>query len=263
MAKTCKVGGLCPLKKATLQSVDKVKKHSPVILTGTAVLGLVGTTVLAVRATPKALRIIDQNQPSLPGDEDLTNVDIVKLTWKLYVPAVLLGSVTIASIIGSHKIHSTRNIALAGLYSVTESTLKEYQAKVIETIGEKKERKVRDEIRQERVDRTYSDDVDVIRTIHGDVLMYDILSGRYFRGNVEQVRKAANDTNDQLFQEMYSSLNEFYSRIGLPNIALGNDLGWRVEEMLKIDLDSATITKNGEPCIVMDFEVLPDARFQK
>lgn len=263
METKCLKGGICPIKKAGVQSAELIKKNSPIILTGIAVVGLVGTAVLAVRVTPKAVRIIEQNRSTLPDEEELTKVAMVKLTWRLYLPAIMLGGVTIASMVGSHKIQRTRNIALAGLYSVTENTLKEYQSKVIETIGDKKERKVRDEIRQERVDKTYSEDIDVLKTIHGDVLIYDMLSGRYFRGDVETIRKAENDINSQLFQEMYASLNEFYSRIGLPNIGLGNEVGWRVEEMMKLDLESATITKGGEPCIVLDYDVMPDARFQR
>ena len=81
---------------------------------------------------------------------DRTNMlkkkEIVKLTWECYIPTAAVGLSTIACIIGAHNIHLRRNAALASLYSLTESAFKEYQSKVVETIGKNKELKVRDDV---------------------------------------------------------------------------------------------------------------------
>ena len=75
----------------------------------------------------------------------------MRLTWRYYVPTAIMGGLTIACIIGANSINLRRNAALAGAYSLTEAALKEYQAKVIETIGDKKEQAIRDDIAKDRV----------------------------------------------------------------------------------------------------------------
>ena len=112
-------------------------KHSPEILTGIGIAGLVVTTVMAVRATPKALILIEDRKKELREDT-LTPVETVKAVWICYVPAALTGTVSIACLIGANSVNLRRNAALATAYTLSESALKEYQEKVVETIGEKR-----------------------------------------------------------------------------------------------------------------------------
>ena len=137
-----------PNIKAAYNAVKKSTiKHSPEILTGIGIAGMVTTTVMAVRATPKALRLIDNaeikkaNETNTPYEEpNLSKTEIIKVTWKCYIPVAITGGLSIACLIGASSVNARRNAALATAYSIAETSLKEYQNKVVETIGEKKSR---------------------------------------------------------------------------------------------------------------------------
>ena len=115
----------------------KLKKHSPEILTGIGIAGMISATVMAVRATPKALQNIEhekkeQNVTKLPL------IEIAKCTWKSYIPSAVTIVVSSVCLVGASTVSFKRNTALATAYAMTEATLKSYQEKVVETIGEKK-----------------------------------------------------------------------------------------------------------------------------
>ena len=127
-------------------------KHSPEILTGVGVAGMVTTTVMAVRATPKAIRLLEDEKHRQNTDK-LEPIDAVKATWKCYIPAAVTGTVSVACLIGASSVNARRNAALTAAYTLSESTLRDYQKKVVETIGEKKEQTIRDEVAKERLKR--------------------------------------------------------------------------------------------------------------
>jgi len=126
------------IKTMTKQASRRMMKNSPTILTIMGVSGVILTAVLAVRATPKAIRIIEKEKlrDRFVLERDLKPLDYVRLTWREYLPAVLMGSATISCIIGANSIHLQRTAAIQGIYSLTETAFKEYQAKVIQTLGE-------------------------------------------------------------------------------------------------------------------------------
>jgi hypothetical protein len=229
-------------------------RESPSLLTFFGVTGLITTVILAVKATPKALYLIEKEENEV-GDY-LKSLEIVKLTWKCYIPSMLLGTVTIGCIIGANSINLKRNAALASIYTLTEATLREYQEKVIETVGHNKEIKMRDSIAQDKLLRDPLENKEVIVTGKGETLFYDSLSGRYFKNDMENIRKAQNDFNSELLTEMYKPLNELYHYIGLQDTELGKNLGWDTDGLLDIHF-SAKIASNGIPCIVMEYRLQP------
>ena len=100
-------------------------KHSPEILTGIGIAGMVSSTVLAVKATPKALVLLEEartNEDGTLGDK-LTIVETVKVAWKPYVPAIAVGIASISCIIGASRVNYKRNAALATAYALSERTL--------------------------------------------------------------------------------------------------------------------------------------------
>jgi hypothetical protein len=241
-------------------------KNSPSILTGIGVTGVVGTAVLAVKATPTAMNILhnenildDYGQINKPLDRK-TAMKIVKATWKVYLPSAGLGAATIACIIGANSINLRRNAAIASIYALTEATLKEYQAKIIETIGDKKEKAVRDKISADKVANNPLTTNSVIITGKGDTLCYETISGRYFKSDIEKLRKIQNDINHALINDMWVTLNEVYDAIGLSHIGIGDELGWNVDKMLEFNF-SSTLADDGTPCLVLDHEVFPSNRF--
>lgn len=236
-------------------------KHSPAILTALGITGMIGTTVLAVKATPKALDLIENKKEELDKDK-LTVVETVKATWKCYAPAAVTCVTSAACLIGASSVHTKRNAALATAYKLSESALIEYRDKVVETIGEKKEQSVRDAIAKDHVEKNPVTNNEVIITDKGYTLCYDELSGRYFYSDIEKIKKAANELNRQMLNDMYVSLNELYYELGLEGTKLGEQMGWNVDRGL-IDLKfSATVSADDRPCIVLDYRVPPMYDYQ-
>lgn len=237
-------------------------KHSPEILTGLGITGMLTSTVLAVTATPKALKLIENKKKELKTEE-LTPVEVVKTTWKQYIPAVTTSIASIACIIGASKVSYKRNAALATAYSLSERTLSRYREKVIETIGERKEKAIRDKMNQDEVDKNKVSGSQVIIATSGDTLCMDTISGRYFKSDMESIKEAVNKLNRRLTYENYISLNEFYGEIGLDDIKTGGLLGWNIDSGLIEPTFSTCLAENGQPCIVLDFMVEPRYDYDK
>lgn len=231
-------------------------KHSPEILTGFGVTGMIGTTILAVQATPKALILIDEKKKELNTDE-LTVKETVKAAWKPYIPAVVLGVVSVSCIIGASAVNAKRNAALATAYTISERTLLRYRDKVIDTIGEKKEKEIREKVAQDEVNNKPVSNSQVIITSKGNTLCMDAISGRYFRSDLDKIRKIVHELNRQLTYNQYVSLAEFYNEIGLDPIKNSSRLGWNLSDGI-IELHFSTcLAENDEPCVVVDYNIAP------
>ena len=263
------------LSKIIKSAQSTMKKHSPEILTGIGIAGMITTVVFAVKATPKALELIecertkrgrkavDERSEDLLSDIKLTAKETFILTWKCYIPSVIIGSVSVFCLIGANSANLRRNAALATAYTLSESALKEYQEKVIETIGEKKEQTVRDAIAKDKIDRNPVTNREVIITERGNTLCYDVISGRYFKSDIDKLKKIENELNRQMRDEMYISLNDFYYEIGLNGTKLGDDLGWNIDEGY-IDLNfSSQLASDGTPCLVIDYQIAPQYNYSE
>lgn len=248
------------LSAAMTEFAAAVKQNSPGILTGVGIAGFISTTFLAVAVTPKALKKLSEAR-SKKGRE-LTKKEVVKETWKCYIPAVATGTLSTACLIGSHSIQQRRNAALSTALSLSESALKAYSEKVVETIGEKKERQIRDAVAKEEVTANPPSKNEIIFTGRGETLCYDTVSARYFKYDIEKLRKIENQLNKRLISEMYISLNELYYEIGLNPISVGEDLGWNVNDSL-IEFDfSSQLTEDDTPCLVISYHVAPRYDFR-
>lgn len=240
-----------------------MKKHSPEILTGVGIAGMITTTVLAVKATPKALKLIDEVKHEEHKDE-LTPIETVKAAWKPYVPAVITGAASVTCLIGASSVNAKRNAALMSAYQLSTATLNTYREKVIETIGEKKEKVIQDNLAKEQVDKNPLSQNTVIMTQKGTTLFYDPPSGRYFNSDIDKIKRAINELNYRMTggMEMYVSLNDFYDAIDIPRIDLGNVMGWSVGKGGMIDIRFGAILAEDEtPCIVLEYLVPPDYGF--
>lgn len=227
-----------------------VSKHSPEILTGIGVAGMITTTVLAVRATPRALKLLEKAE--CEKGEDLTAAETVKAAWKPYIPAVATGIASTACLIGANSVSARRTAALAAAYQMTESALSEYREKVIETVGEKKEQTIREKVNQEQINKHPVEKSDVIDTKKGNTLFMEPLSGRYFLSDIEKVRKAENALNKIVLHNIGGcvSLNEFYDELDIPRTDLGDSLGWNTDYLIDLDITPG-ITESEEPCLVL------------
>lgn len=244
----------------TIQSA--AVKHSPEILTGIGIAGMITTTVLAVKATPKALILINEEK-ELNEVDKLSPIETVKTTWKCYIPAAVTGSLSVASLICASSTNARRNAALATAYSLSETALKEYREKVVETIGEKKEQVVLDKIAKDKIDRHPVVNNEVIITERGNTLCYDCISGRYFKSDPDMLKRVENELNRRMRDEMYISLNEFYYEVGLNGTTSGNDLGWNMDRgYIKLRF-SSQLASDEQPCLVVNFDTAPQYDFRR
>lgn len=239
-----------------------VVKRSPEILVGLGVSGMIGSIIFAVKATPRAMSLVEEKAHEEHCEpKDLTTAEKVKACWKCYIPTAVMSVTSAACVIGAHSVNARRNAALAAAYTLSDSALREYQEKVVEVIGEKKEQVVRDEIAKDKVNKNPVSGSEVIVTRRGDTLCYDVFSGRYFKSDIDAIKKAVNELNREMIDSMYVSLNDLYDKLDLGHTKLGDDLGWRVEDgLLEIDF-SAQVADDGRPCLVLDYNISPNHNY--
>lgn len=230
-------------------------KHAPEILTGLGIAGMVTTTVLAVRATPKALRILEEKKQK---EEVVSKVEIVKSCWKCYAPAVITGVISTACLIGANSVNARRYAALTTAYKLSETALSDYKEKVIETIGEKREQGVQDKVAAKVIEQNPVPSDEVIHTGNGTTLCFDPMTSRYFYSSIESIRGAAVNVKETLLHGAwgYSSLNEFYDELNLPHADVGDILGWNTDNLIAVDI-SSHITDKGIPAAVIVYSNRP------
>ena len=270
------------MKSKFLKNVTKsVSKHSPEILTGIGIAGMITSTVLAVKATPKAIELIQERKEEINQDNFNKNIEkdyslknhkeldklgfkeTVKTVWKCYIPSAIMMGVSIPCLIFANSVHIRRHAVLATAYHLSETAATEYRKKVIETLGEKKEEAIRDKVNKERIDKNPVSKNQIFITEKGNTLCYEHLSGRYFKSDIDKINKAINEINKRINQDYYVSLNDLYEELGLEETKLGYELGWNSDMgLLELHL-SSQLSNDNEPCLVLDFNNSPKYDFDK
>jgi hypothetical protein len=235
--------------------------NSPLILTALGAAGTITTAVLTGRASYKAAHIIIKENLLRYGEnnneaDELTVKEKFQLVWPLFIPPVASAAMTVTAIIMANRIGTRRAAAMAAAYTILERTGEEYREKIIEKFGANKEREARDDIAQDRVRANPVGRHEVIITGGGDILCYDLYTGRYFKSSIEAIKKAVNDTNYQIINSGYASLNDFYNRVGLSNTETGDEVGWNGDALIE-PIFSTTISDDDRPCITLSFHVRP------
>lgn len=254
-----------PNVKEVIGSVQTtLGKYSPEILIGIGLAGMATSTVLAVKATPKAIRLLEEVKQE--KQDELTKKEIVKTTWRCYIPTVTTGVIAAACIIGANSVNVKRNAALATAYKLSETAFSEYRDKVIETVGEKKEKAVKEKIMQERLEKNPIDKSKVIVTGKGSVKCKDSISNREFETSVDTIKKAEIAINRKLVTgpDGYVSLNEFYAELGLDGSSIGEELGWSTSDgYIEIEFGSLFDDQLGEPVILLYYNVAPRREYSR
>lgn len=248
-----------------------LSNNAPLVLTSVGVTGLVTTAYLSGKSGFKAGQIIAEERQRAYNSGSFTDRYefeeafnaryILEATWKLYIPALIVGSATITAIIASNRIGTKRAAALAAAYTLSERAYSEYKERIVQTIGAKKEQAVRDELAQERVLQNPESNRQVIVS-SGDVLCYDTFSGRYFMSSMESLKGAQNATNYEILNNVYASLSDYYGHVGLPKTDLSDEVGWTSDKLLELDF-STVMSEDGKPCISVSFMVKPVRDYYK
>lgn len=209
-----------------------LKKNSSTILSVLASLGVAGTAILAVKATPKALKLIELNK-KYPSNEDealsdaircksITLSEVIKIAWKPYIPSILLGMSTITCIFGSNYINKKNQKALISAYTLLESSYLRYREGANLLYGEDADSKINklkhyNEIKNADIQKTDESNKQ---------LYFDCQSMRYFRSTPEEIADAEFLFNQHLCTNGYAFLNDLYDLLGLERVDYGYELGW-------------------------------------
>jgi hypothetical protein len=194
-----------------------LKKHSSTILTVVGATGVVATAVLSVKATPKALILLEDAKKE--KGEELTPVEIVKVAWKPYIPAVVAGASTIACIFGANILNTKNQASLMSAYALLDQSYKEYRNKVIELYDKEADLKVKSEMANSRFDENMELD-------ENKLLFFDYQSMQFFEATMEHVMQAECAFKELLHTRGYACMNEYYEMLGIPGIPEGSQLGW-------------------------------------
>lgn len=247
-------------KRAIIKTIQKagktLKKHSPELLTGIGIAGMIFAAVSAVKATPKALQLVDEKE--IKEGKRLNNSEIVKTTWKCYVPAAVTGVCSVACLIGASSVNAKRNAALATAYTISETALKEYKEKAVEVVGTKKEQAIRDAVAKDKLEKADIQNRAFIATGRGETPCFDPLTNTCFKSDIESLRKAENNLNKRLRDEVHITLNEFLQEIGLNpcDDSIGENLGWDIDKGY-IELDYSSQLLDGVPYLVIGHQNPP------
>lgn len=239
-----------------------LKRSSPTILTCFSVAGVVGTTVLAVKATPKAVDIIRAREGiDHEGNYyDPTKLEIIQSCWQCYIPAALVGLSTITCIIGINVLNKRNQASLASAYALLSESYQQYIKAAKTVYGDDADSKIKAQMAKDTYISdgwgysVYSPDLD---SESEKILCYDLFSQRYFMSTMAAVLNAQYHINRNLQLRGEASINEFYEFLGIDKIKNGDNIGWsindlREDEIMWLDFDNRhTVMDDGLECCVI------------
>lgn len=281
------------------KAVMKLKKHSPEILVMAGIAGTVVSAVLACKATTKVAEILDETKGTLDtihegmetgaiNGQEYTTEDGKKDTVvvyaqtgmklaKLYAPAIILGTLSITSILASNNILRKRNVALGAAYVAIDKSFKEYRGRVIERFGEQVDTELKYGIKAKKfeeieVDPETGKEKKVKKTVmvadpnlQSDYAVYFDSKSRNYETNPDYNRmflKAQQAfANDKLQTRGHLFLNEVLDDLDLPRTPAGQIVGWTKDgpdgyvNFRIVEVERETEDGRHEPALLLDFNV--------
>lgn len=212
------------LKKGLGRLGKYVNRNSANILTGFGLAGVVTTAVMGIKATPKALRILDEKQEYKIENynEPLTTFEKALVLTPVYLPTILMGAATMSCIYGANHINKKQQAILSGAYTYLNSCYNDYRNKVKELYGEDADDNVKNAIAQDKYMEKYYKD----KERPDKKLCYDEYSGRYFYLNVNELPQTLYNLNKLYNFTGELTLNDVYEYFDLEKTDLGGVLGW-------------------------------------
>ena len=281
------------------KTVMKLKKHSPEILVVAGIAGTVVSAVLACKATTKVAEILDETNGTLDtihegmktgaiNGQEYTTEDGKKDTVvvyaqtgmklaRLYGPAIILGTLSITSILASNNILRKRNVALGAAYAAIDKSFKEYRGRVIERFGEQVDTELKYGIKAKKfeeieVDPETGKEKKVKKTVmvadpnlQSDYAVYFDSKSRNYETNPDYNRmflKAQQAfANDKLQTRGHLFLNEVLDDLDLPRTPAGQIVGWTKDgpdgyvNFRIVEVERETEDGRHEPALLLDFNV--------
>lgn len=244
------------MKKLHVPKIKKtVSKTNPKLLIAVGIGGFVATAVLAGKAAVKANELINEKKEELNVDK-LDPKELVKTTYKCFIPPMVSGVLSTACILGANSMHAKRTAALATAYQVAQVGINEYKDSVVELIGEEKEKEIAKrtvEKKVSKIEKTEKQNCDIDLNKNDLVLCYDVFAGRGFYSNKNKIMAAVNEVNSKIYHENSASLNYFYECAGAKPNKLGELMGWNTSfRRISVDI-YGDVTKEGVPYLAVEF----------
>lgn len=205
------------MNKVLHHSVTFVKRNASTILTCLGGAGVVVTAVMSVKATPKAMKLIEQAEQE--KGEDLTKLETVTTAGPAYIPAAAVGVASIVCIFGANVLNKRQQASLVSAYAFLDQSYKEYKSKVTELYGQEAQDNISKELAKDR----YPEELE---PEDGKELFYEEFSGRYFESTVEDILKAQYRLNQELSMRGCVTLNDYFEYLNIDFIDGGEYIGW-------------------------------------
>lgn len=227
-----------------------LKKNSPTILTCIGGAGVISTSVMAVKATPKAMRLLEEAEKE--KGEKLTKLEIVKTAGPIYIPSIMIGLSTIACIFGANALNKKKQASLMSAYALLDKSYREYKNKVEELYGKDANSKIQKALAKDKREENE------IELEDGKELFFDCISMRYFQSTMDDVLTAEIELNRKFSYQSYASANDYYTLLGLPRLDLDDEIGWSTTagaiwygySWIDFKYDKVTLDDGLECCII-------------
>ena len=238
------------------------KRNASTILSVLGVAGVIATTITAVKATPKAMEFVKKAEKE--KGEKLSKWEKVNVAGVAYIPTALVGTATMACILGANLVSRRQQATLMSAYALLDHSYKDYKNKANELYGDDAGKQIREGIAKDKYtgDESSGDD--------DKELFYDFYSGRYFESTKEHVMRAQYEINRSLFVNYAVGLNEYYDLLGLEEKPEYEMLGWSCGQMEEkyghpwiefeheeIILDGDSVYDEGLKCTVINIPLDP------
>lgn len=247
------------------------KRHGSTLLTCMGGAGVIATTVMAVKATPKAITLLEQARNE--KGEELTKSEKVKIAGSTYIPTIIMGASTLICVFGANVLNKRTQAALVSAYAMVDRSYREYRQKLKELYGQEAHEEIVNAIAIEKAKEVgisastfatnsrLTDDV----ACGEPVLFYDEWSHRYFESTIEQVITAEYHLNRNFVLRGFTVLNELYEFLGLETTDYGSEIGWTIEdELYWIDFNHRKVViDDGLECYIIETLWEPSADFKE
>lgn len=251
------------IKTAANAVYEFLKKNDTQILTGMAIVSGISALIFMPKSIRTADKIKEQKKEELKT-KTLTPKQVVKATWKCYIPTAVMECVSVACLLCAASTNLKRNAALSAAYVISQDQMTKYQDKVKEMIGDKKEQEVRDNVAQDEIKKKPLKNSEVIITEKGDTLCYDMYSGIYFKSDRDKINKAVNEVNRKMLTSGSASINDLYYELGINSTKNGDRLGWNIDKgMIDIQFSTVLASDGQTPCLAIDYAIDPVGDFWK
>ena len=228
------------------------KKNSSTMLTIAGSIGVIATTISAIKATPKAIKLIDnykKEKYNLTKNDTynifyVSNFEKIKIAWKPYIPTFLIGSSTILCIFGSNYINKQTQKSLLSAYTILNNAFLEYKKHSIELYGQNADKDIQKEMIK-------SQEIDDIKISKDKQLFFDMESMQYFTSTIDDVKRAEFYLNEHIRQNGFAYLNDLYELLEIETVDYGYTIGWSTYLNDKL-YGNEGIILNIEPCLIDD-----------